>query len=247
MIQVEDLHHGFNGTDILRGIDLQVKPAETLVIIGRSGGGKSQLLRLIASLAKPRRGRILIDGQDWVPLGERELTSLRKKIGILFQNAALFDSMTVDENVAFPLTISGRIPRREVRERVEEALKLVSLEGHGHKKPGEISGGMRKRAGLARAIIDRPSIVLYDEPTSGLDPVIADSINNLILKLSERFHATSIVVTHDMVSACKIADRIVMLYEGKILESGTPAEIQSSKNPVVQKFIQGRSDVLVDL
>ncbi len=247
MIQVEDLHHGFKGTDILRGVNLRVESAETLVIIGRSGGGKSQLLRLIASLAKPRRGRIFIDRQDWVPLEERTLTPLRKKIGILFQNAALFDSMTVYENVAFPLAISGRNSKRDIRGRVEEALKLVSLEGHGHKKPGEISGGMRKRAGLARAIIDRPSIVLYDEPTAGLDPVIADSINNLILKLSEQFHVTSIVVTHDMVSAYKVADRIGMLYEGKILESGTPAEIQNSQNPVVQKFIQGRSDVLVDI
>ena len=247
MIQVEDLRHGFNGTEILRGVSLQVKPAETLAIIGRSGSGKSQLLRLIASLAKPKHGRILIDGTDWVPLSERQLTPLRKKIGILFQDAALFDSMSVYENVAFPLAIAGKAPKSEIRERVEEVLKLVSLEGHGHKKPGEISGGMRKRAGLARAIIDRPGIVLYDEPTAGLDPVIADSINNLILKLSEQFHATSVMVTHDMVSAYKVADRIVMLYEGKILESGTPAEIQNSKNPVVEKFIQGRSDVLVDL
>lgn len=247
MIQVEDLRHGFNGTEILRGVSLQVKPAETLAIIGRSGSGKSQLLRLIASLAKPKHGRILIDGTDWVPLSERQLTPLRKKIGILFQDAALFDSMSVYENVAFPLAVAGKAPKSEIRERVEETLKLVSLEGHGHKKPGEISGGMRKRAGLARAIIDRPGIVLYDEPTAGLDPVIADSINNLILKLSEQFHATSIVVTHDMVSAYKVADRIVMLYEGKILESGTPAEIQNSKNPVVEKFIQGRSDILVDL
>jgi len=247
MILVENLYHGFHGVEILRGVNLEVKEAETLVIIGRSGSGKSQLLRLVASLTKPSRGRIVIDRRDWVPLGERELTPLRKKIGILFQDAALFDSMTVYENVAFPLTVSGKVPKREVRERVEEVLKLVSLEGHGRKKPGEISGGMRKRAGLARAIVDRPSIVLYDEPTAGLDPVIADSINNLILKLSEVFHVTSIVVTHDMVSAYKVADRIAMLYEGKVLESGTPAEIQSSRNPVVEKFIQGRSDVLVDL
>lgn len=247
MIQVEHLHHGFNGTEVLKGIDLQVKTAETLVILGRSGGGKSQLLRLIAALSKPKRGKILIDGKDVVPLNERELTPIRKKIGILFQDGALFDSMTVYENVAFPLVMGGGISKSELKSRVEEVLKLVSLEGHGHKKPGEISGGMRKRAGLARAIVDRPEIVLYDEPTAGLDPVIADSINNLILKLSESFHVTSIVVTHDLVSAYKVGDRIAMLHEGKILESGTPAEIQSSSSPVVQKFIQGRSDSLVDL
>jgi len=247
MIRIEDLRHGFNGVEILKGINLEVNEAEKLVIIGRSGGGKSQLLRLIASLAKPIRGRIFIDGKDWVPLDERALTPLRRKIGILFQDGALFDSMTVEENVAFPLAVAGGVPKKEIRERVAEVLKLVSLEGHGAKTPAEISGGMRKRTGLARAIIDRPEIILYDEPTAGLDPVIADSINNLILQLSEKFHATSIVVTHDMVSAYKVADRVAMLHEGKILESGTPAEIQGSRNPVVQKFIQGRSDARQDL
>jgi phospholipid/cholesterol/gamma-HCH transport system ATP-binding protein len=242
MVKVEDLHHGFNGTSVLKGVNLEVEEGERLVIIGRSGGGKSVLLKLIASLDKPRRGRVCIEGRNWVPLSERELTPLRKKIGILFQGAALFDSMTIYENVAFPLTVLEKISTSEIRQRVDEVLRLVELSGHGHKKPGEISGGMRKRAGLARAIVDRPDIMLYDEPTAGLDPVIADSINHLILKLSEKFKVTSIVVTHDMTSAYKIANRIAMLYEGKILESGTPAEIQNSKDPVVQKFVKGICD-----
>jgi phospholipid/cholesterol/gamma-HCH transport system ATP-binding protein len=197
---------------------------------------------MIAALDKPRKGRVLICGRDWVALSERELTPLRKKVGILFQGAALFDSMTIYENVAFPLRVLEHIPELEVRQRVEEALRLVELSGHGHKKPAEISGGMRKRAGLARAIVDRPDIMLFDEPTAGLDPVIADSINHLILKMSEQFKVTCLVVTHDMTSAYKIANRIAMLYEGKILESGTPAEIQNSANPVVQKFIKGVCD-----
>jgi len=242
MIRVEDLRHGFNGTTVLRGVHLDVKAGERLVIIGKSGGGKSILLRIMASLLKPSGGRVVIDGRDWVPLSERELTPLRKKIGIVFQGAALFDSMTIYENVAFPLRISGAVPEKDIRPRVEETLRLVDLDGHQEKKPGQISGGMQKRAGLARAIIDRPDIVLYDEPTAGLDPVIADSINNLILKLSQKFNVTSVVVTHDMVSAYKIADRIAMLYEGKILESGTPAEIQDSRNPVVKRFVHGESD-----
>jgi phospholipid/cholesterol/gamma-HCH transport system ATP-binding protein len=247
MIKVEDLYHGFNGTEILKGVNLEVKKGERLAIIGRSGGGKTQLLRLIASLSKPKRGKVIVDGKDLVPLTERQLTPIRKKFGILFQQAALFDSMTVFENVAFPLEIEGKTSPKEIKSRVEEVLKLVSLTGHDKKKPGEISGGMRKRAGLARAIIDKPEIVLYDEPTSGLDPIIADSIDHLMLKLSEQFRVTTILVTHDIGSAFKVADRIAMLYEGKILESGTPAEIQKSKNPVIQKFIKGESEGVPDL
>lgn len=243
MIRVENLCHAFNGAGVLNGIDLEVRSGERLVIIGRSGGGKSVLMRLVASLMKPVSGRVLIDGQDWVPLSEREMMPLRRKIGILFQGAALFDSMSVYDNVAFPLRIRGLSDESAVHRRVTEVLGLVQLEGHERKKPGEISGGMQKRAGLARAIVDPPLIMLYDEPTSGLDPVTSDSINNLILKLSERFNVTSVVVTHDMVSAYKIGDRIAMLHEGKILESGTPAEIQRTQNPVVRHFINGESDL----
>lgn len=242
MIEISNLHKSFKGAVVLKGVDLTIQNSERLVIIGGSGCGKSVLLRHIAGLLKPDKGNLKIDEKDIVPLNERELTPIRKKIGILFQGAALFDSLNVYDNVAFSLVESRSLKESEIRQRVLEALEVVGMDGQERKKPAELSGGMRKRIGLARAIISRPSIMLYDEPTTGLDPQIADSINRLILKLSRNFNVTSVVVTHDMVSAYMIGNRIAMLHEGKILVSGTPDAIQKDPNPIVQHFIHGISE-----
>lgn len=242
MIEVQQLYKSFKGTPVLCGVDLSVKDSERLVIIGGSGCGKSVLLRHIAGLVKPDTGSVKVEGQDLVPLGERELTPIRRKLGVLFQGAALFDSLSVFDNVAFSLLEARSYSPKEIRERVLETLDVVGMGGQEKKKPAELSGGMRKRIGLARAIISRPKIMLYDEPTTGLDPQIADSINRLILKLSKNFNITSIVVTHDMVSAYMIGNRIAMLHKGKILVSGTPDAIQRDPNPLVQNFIHGVSE-----
>jgi phospholipid/cholesterol/gamma-HCH transport system ATP-binding protein len=242
MIEISNLEKSFRNTPVLRGVNLKIAESERLVIIGGSGCGKSVLLRHIAGLVQPDSGSVRIDQQDITHLSERELNSIRKKIGILFQGAALFDSLDVFQNVAFSLLEQRSLSDKEIRERVQETLKLVNMSGQEKKKPAELSGGMRKRIGLARAIISRPKIMLYDEPTTGLDPQIADSINGLILKLSKKLNVTSIVVTHDMVSAYRIGNRIAMLHQGKILVSGTPDEIQKNKDPIVQNFIHGVSE-----
>ncbi len=241
MIEVSKLHKSFAGAPILRGVDLTVQDSERLVIIGGSGCGKSVLLRHIAGLLKPDSGTLKVEGTNIVPLDERQLNPIRKKIGVLFQGAALFDSLDVFHNVGFSLLEERSHSPKEIANRVRETLELVGMGGQEHKKPAELSGGMRKRVGLARAIISRPKIMLYDEPTTGLDPQIADSINRLILKLSKNFNVTSIVVTHDMVSAYMIGNRIAMLHQGKILVSGTPDAIQKSDDPIVRDFIQGVS------
>ncbi|MBI4026597.1 MAG: ATP-binding cassette domain-containing protein [Verrucomicrobia bacterium] len=242
MIEISRLCKSFKGVPVLQGVDLEAAESERLVIIGGSGCGKSVLLRHIAGLLKPDSGSVKIDGQELTTLSERELNPIRKKIGVLFQGAALFDSLDVFHNVAFSLLEERSVNESEIRDRVEEALDVVGMNGQEHKKPGELSGGMRKRVGLARAIIHRPRIMLYDEPTTGLDPQIADSINRLILKMSNHFHVTSMVVTHDMVSAYLVGSRIAMLHQGKILVSGSPDEIQRNINPVVQHFIRGISE-----
>lgn len=242
MIEISNLQKSFSGTPVLRGVDLKIADSERLIIIGGSGSGKSVLLRHIAGLLKPDSGHIKIDGQDMTPLSERQLNPIRKRIGVLFQGAALFDSLDVFHNVAFSLLEDQSLPTEEIRERVLETLELVNMKGQEKKKPAELSGGMRKRIGLARAMIYRPKIMLYDEPTTGLDPQIADSINHLILRLSQKFNTTSIVVTHDMVSAYRIGNRIAMLHQGKIHISGSPDEIQKSKNPIVHNFIHGISE-----
>lgn len=242
MIEISNLRKSFGSTSVLCGVDLSIAHSERLVIIGGSGCGKSVLLRHIAGLIKPDKGSLKIDGQDLVPLSERELNPIRRKIGVLFQGAALFDSLNVFHNVAFGLLEERKMGLDDIRKRVAETLAMVDMEGQELKKPSELSGGMRKRIGLARAIINRPSIVLYDEPTTGLDPQIADSINRLILKLSKQLKVTSVVVTHDMVSAYMIADRMAMLHKGKILVSGTPDAIQKSSDPIVQNFIHGISE-----
>lgn len=242
MIAVRGLTKEIGAQEILRGVDLTVQNGETLVIIGRSGGGKSVLLKTLVGLMVPDAGEIWIDGQNIIGLSERELASIRRKVGILFQGAALFDSMTVEENIAFPLHEAGEHEPRVIAQQVNEMLEVIELEGQQDKMPVNLSGGMKKRVGLARSIIRRPSCVLYDEPTAGLDPVVSDSINRLIRRLQERFRVTSVVVTHDMKSAFHVADHIAYLHEGRIYFYGTPEELKRSDDRLIQDFLLGRSE-----
>jgi phospholipid/cholesterol/gamma-HCH transport system ATP-binding protein len=239
MIEIKDVHKEFAGNQVLRGVDLNIQKGETMVIIGRSGCGKSVLLKHIIGLLKPDRGKILVDGEDITAYNDGQLNQLRQKFGMLFQGAALFDSMTVDENVGLGLREHTKLPEAQIKEKVTKTLKLVGLSGIEEKKPAELSGGMRKRVGLARAIAMDPEYVLYDEPTTGVDPIMADVINELIVSCRNALSITSIAVTHDMVSAYKIADRIAMLYEGKIIFVGTPDETKNTDHPVVKQFIEG--------
>jgi phospholipid/cholesterol/gamma-HCH transport system ATP-binding protein len=239
MIEIKDVFKSFRDNQVLQGVDLTIKKGETMVIIGRSGCGKSVLLKLIMGLLKPDSGRILVNGDDVTSLNDKELSQLRQKFGMLFQASALFDSMTVDENVGLGLIEHSSLPEEEIGRRVVEKLKMVGLSGVGEKKPAELSGGMKKRVGLARAIAMDPDFVLYDEPTTGLDPIMADVINDLIIRLRNTLSITSIAVTHDMVSAYKIADRIAMLYNGKIIFVGTPEEVKSTPDPTVRQFVKG--------
>src|ERR1044071_6988589 len=242
MIAVRSLRKKIGQQEILCGIDLKISSGETLAIIGRSGGGKSVLLKHMVGLMEPDSGEIWIQGQNIIGMNERELGAIREKVGILFQGGALFDSMTVEDNIAFPLREAGERDRKVLRSKVSEMLEVMEMEGQEDKMPESLSGGMKKRVGLARAIIRRPSCVLYDEPTAGLDPVVADSINRLIRRLQQRFGMTSVVVTHDMKSAFDVADRIAYLHEGRIYFHGTPDEIQQSADPLIQDFLLGRSN-----
>jgi len=241
MLTVRDLIKTIDGQEILRGVDLEGAHGETLAIIGRSGGGKSVLLKHLVGLMQPDAGEIWIEGQNITGLNERQLSAIRQKIGILFQGAALFDSMTVAENIAFPLREAGERDPNVLRENVREMLDVVELEGQEEKMPVSLSGGMKKRVGLARSIIRRPKCVLYDEPTSGLDPVVADSINRLIRRLQKRLGMTSIVVTHDMKSAFDVANHIAYLHEGRIYFYGTPIQFQQTSDPILEDFLLGRS------
>ncbi len=241
MVSVRALEKSIGRQEILRGIDLDVATGETLVMIGRSGGGKSVFLKHLVGLLQPDSGEIWIEGENIIGLNERKLAAIRRKVGILFQGAALFDSMTVEENIAFPLREAGERDAKVIRDRVSEMLEVIGLEGQETKMPVNLSGGMKKRVGLARSIIRRPSCMLYDEPTAGLDPVAADSINRLIRRLQERFHVTSIVVTHDMKSAVHVADHIAYLHEGRIYFHGTPGELERTTDPLIQDFLFGRS------
>lgn len=242
MIKLIDLHKSFGKQKVLDGIDLQIEEAKTTVIIGRSGGGKSVLLKHIIGLLRPDRGQVLVDGTDIAKLGDRDLNEIRKKFGMLFQEAALFDSMTVGENVAFPLREHTRMKEKEIRETVADRLRSVGLTGVEEKMPSELSGGMRKRVGLARAIAMRPQIVLFDEPTTGLDPVMTEAINRLIIDTQKKFNFTCVVISHDIQSIFTIGHRIAMLYEGKIIAHGTPEEMQVSRNPVIVQFLAGSID-----
>ena len=242
MIRLEGLHKAFGSKVVLRGVDLEIARGETMVVIGQSGSGKSVLLKHIIGLLCPDRGRVIVDGQEITCLDENTRLAVTRKCGYLFQAAALFDSMTVAENIAFGLTRYARVDRAEVRRVVAESLDRVGLRGIEDLMPAELSGGMKKRVGLARAIAYRPEIMLYDEPSAGIDPIRADSINDLINQLKRDMGVTSVVITHDMKSAFKVADRVAMLYGGLIVEAGTPAAIAASANPVVQQFINGRAE-----
>ena len=242
MIAVRSLAKKIGQQEILRGVDLRVATGETLAIIGRSGGGKSVLLKHLVGLMTPDAGEICIDGQNIIGMNERQLGAIRKKVGILFQGGALFDSMTVEENIAFPLREAGERDPKALQAKVEEILEVIEMEGQQDKMPESLSGGMKKRVGLARSIIRRPSCVLYDEPTSGLDPVVADSINRLIRRLQQRLGVTSVVVTHDMKSAFDVANHVAYLHEGRIYFYGTPIELQQTRDPILQDFLLGRSD-----
>lgn len=240
-ITITDLHKSFGANHVLRGVDLAVEQGESLVVIGGSGSGKSVLIKHIIGLLKPDRGSIEVNGQEVTTMAERELKELRKKFGMLFQAAALFDSLTVGENIAFPLVEHTRARRSEIAERVRETLALVGLPDTERLYPAELSGGMKKRVGLARALVMEPEVILYDEPTTGLDPIMADAINNLIVEMRERLAITSIAITHDMVSAYKIGHRLAMLYQGKIIFTGTPQECKNTDDPMVRQFITGSS------
>ena len=222
-------------------MDLEIETGETCVVMGRSGCGKSVLLKHLIGLFKPTSGEVYVDKEEISALAERKLGPIRRKIGILFQSAALFDSMNVEENIAFPLRESGMRDKKAISDKVAEALEMVDLAGEQKKMPENLSGGMRKRVGLARTIVSRPACILYDEPTTGLDPIASDSINHLIRRLQKRLQVTSVVVTHDMKTAFHTADHIAFLHEGRIYFHGTVDEMRHSSDDVLQDFIQGRS------
>jgi phospholipid/cholesterol/gamma-HCH transport system ATP-binding protein len=239
VIEIINLTKSFGDKKVLDNTNLVIESGEVIVIIGRSGCGKSVLLKHIIGLIKPDMGQVFIEGNDMARLEESDVDKLRLSFGMLFQGAALFDSMTVGENVGFTLREHTDMPEAEVQKKVAASLELVGLRGIEGLMPAELSGGMKKRVGLARAICNDPKIILYDEPTTGLDPIMADAINDLILDLNNKLKMTSVVVTHDMVSAFKIADRIAMLYKGKIVSVGTSDDIKNTKDPVVKQFITG--------
>ncbi len=241
MIEIRGLSKRFGKKVVLDGLDLTVPRGRNTVVIGGSGTGKSVLIKCVAGLLRPDEGEILIDGEDITRMEEEELVLVRRKFGMLFQGAALFDSMNVEENVGFALRRLRKFPEARVREAVGEKLSMVGLWDIQQLMPAELSGGMKKRVGLARAIAAEPDILMYDEPTTGLDPIMADVINDLIISLRERLGVTSITITHDMASAYKVADHIAMLYKGKIIEVGTPDEIRTTSNPIVAQFVQGRA------
>jgi len=242
MIEIINLCKSFGTHKVLDNLNLTIKKGETTVVIGRSGCGKSVLLKHIIGLLKPDSGQVFIEGKDIAKMNAREINNVRSKFGMLFQGAALFDSLSVWENVGFSMLEHTDKSKDEIMERVRECLALVGLEGVEELKPAELSGGMKKRVGLARAISMEPEIILYDEPTTGVDPIMGDAINTLIMELHDKLKVTSVAVTHDMISAYKIADKIAMLYGGKIIAVGSPDEIKNSKDPVVKQFVHGEAE-----
>jgi phospholipid/cholesterol/gamma-HCH transport system ATP-binding protein len=242
MIEARNLQKSYGAQKILDGVSFRIMNGESVVIIGRSGGGKSVLLKHLIGLLKPDSGEVLIDGENIELMNERQLLRIRRNFGMVFQGAALFDSMTVAENVAFGLRRHEHLTEVEISKRVAETLEMVDLPGTEDKNPAELSGGMRKRVGLARAIIYEPKIVLYDEPTTGLDPIVSDSIDKLIIRVRDTLKVTSIVVTHDMRSARRVGNRVMMLHEKKLYANATPQEFFASQDPIVRQFVDGIAD-----
>ena len=243
-IELRDVHKSFGHKQVLRGFSLEVREGETLSIIGSSGAGKSVTLKHILGLIRPDRGEVRVDGNNVHALEQEDLYELRRKVGYVFQFAALFDSMTIGDNVAMGLRRIRGMSEDEIRQRVRESLALVDLPGTEDLYPNELSGGMQKRAGLARAIATQPKYLLYDEPTTGLDPVTITIIDRLVLRMANEMGATAVVITHDMESAYKISDRIAMLHRGQVRTVGTPDQIRNSDDPLVKGFIEGRPELL---
>lgn len=237
MIEVRDLHKSFNSKRVLNGVNLRVDDGETLAVLGKSGEGKTVLLKHIVGLMKPDKGEIFVNGKDIVKVSKRELYRIRRLFGFVFQGAALFDSLTVFENVALPLREDG-VGEREIEEKVLKVLELVEMQRAINLYPGELSGGMKKRVSIARALVTEPKYLLYDEPTAGLDPVMADHINDLILHLKEHLRTTGIVVTHDLRSALRVSDRIVLLSGGKIVVEGRGEEVLKTSHPEMHEFLR---------
>jgi phospholipid/cholesterol/gamma-HCH transport system ATP-binding protein len=240
-LEMRGIKKSFGDQVVLRGVDLDIRRGEVLVLLGGSGGGKSVLMKHIVGLLQPDEGTVTLEGKVISDLSERDLSWARKKISMMFQSGALFDSMTVAENVAFPMQEAGLLDRDELSRRVSEALKIVHLEGQEDKMPAALSGGMRKRVALARAVVEEPCCVLYDEPHAGLDPVTGDSIDRLIKDLANEHGITNVVITHEMRSAFRIADRLVFMKDGLVYWEGTPDELKDSKDPVLVNFVEGRS------
>jgi len=241
MIEARGLKKSFGTHPVLDGAELRIESGESVCIIGRSGGGKSILLKHLIGLMQPDEGEVLIDGERITGMNERDLLKVRRKFGMLFQSAALFDSLTVAENVSFVLRVERQFSDGEIAKKVDQALEMVDLPGTGEKMPSELSGGMRKRVGLARAIVYQPQIVLYDEPTTGLDPIVSDSIDKLISRVCEQLKVTSVVVTHDMRTVKNVPQRVLMLFHGRIYLTGTPDDFFQSKDPVISNFVNGIS------
>ncbi len=239
MIEIIDIYKSFNGQKVLNGVNLIISNKEVVTIMGKSGGGKSVLIKHVIGLLMPDKGSILIGGVDITRLDLKELDKIREKLGVLFQGGALFDSLTVYGNVAFPLREKTKLGKKEIKEKVLQALEDVGLRGVERKYPAELSGGMKKRVALARALITEPNIVLFDEPTTGLDPVITSSIHRLIKTTHEKYGYTGVIISHEVPEIFEITDKVAMLYNGVIVETGTPEEIKNSSNPAVRQFITG--------
>lgn len=242
IIEIKEIYKKFGSQQVLNGLSLNIPKGLITVIIGRSGGGKSVLLKHIIGLLKPDAGQIIFDGVDMVAADDKTLEGIRKRFGMLFQEGALFDSLNLEDNIGFPLFEHTKLSDKEIYERVKEVMAMVGLSGAEKKFPSEISGGMRKRAGLARAIISNPEVILFDEPTSGLDPIMSATIDNLIVDVQRRLNVTCIVISHDIKSTFRIAHKIAMLYEGKIIAEGTPEEMQNIDNAYLKQFIGGLTE-----
>jgi phospholipid/cholesterol/gamma-HCH transport system ATP-binding protein len=238
MIQVVNLHKHFGDHHVLKGIDLEIEEGTTCVILGGSGSGKTVMMKHMIGLLKPDDGQVIVDGEDIVPLEAEALSRVRQKFGMVFQAAALFDSMTVYENVSFPLREHSKMREDAIRQLVREKLEIVGLRNVEEKYPADLSGGMRKRVGLARAIVLNPKIVLYDEPTTGLDPITTDYVDEMILDAKQKLGVTSVVISHDIASAFKVADKIAFLHQGHIVEQGPPEQLRNSEHPAVRVFLQ---------